>query len=134
MHIMKGQLEEARSVEQPADRRLQYTLVMLLPGWESMECAYIYNDIQPKMPAFVDFQGDWYEVPGSVTSLFLALAEYPNASRAIDGNDQSFLKKYGWTPYLLINDFEVCLPEKFVHSPGEFPTVLYWAYNGHSTT
>ncbi|HHV79212.1 MAG TPA: DUF4830 domain-containing protein [Firmicutes bacterium] len=37
--------------------------------------------------------------------------------------------KYGWTPLFRISTFTETLPAKFIHKAGEYPSVLYWAYN-----
>lgn len=39
------------------------------------------------------------------------------------------LARYGWSINHLLVSQTVTLPERFQHEPGEFPIVIYWAYN-----
>ena len=52
-----------------------------------------------------------------------------DVGKKIKEEDKYLLNEYGWTPLYLINSLEKSLPESFIHEPGEFPAVLYWAYN-----
>ncbi|WP_052291928.1 DUF4830 domain-containing protein [Natranaerobius thermophilus] len=47
----------------------------------------------------------------------------------IKQEDKDFLNDYDWTITEAINSISVTLPENFLHEPGEFPKVIYWAYN-----
>ncbi len=131
LSVLKQQLGKAKLVDEPVNvpEGQHYRLVLMFPGGEKVEYVYHFNDIKPEEPAYVEFDGNWYEVPGTVINLFLSIGEYPDASTDIDAVDEALLKEYGWTPFFLINTFEISLPEKFEHTPGTFPTVLYWAYN-----
>lgn len=40
-----------------------------------------------------------------------------------------FLREYGWEPSFLISETTVELPSAWVHRPGDFPEVIYWAWN-----
>ncbi len=130
LNILKQQLSEATLIDEPVNvQEGKYYRLMLMLNGEKTEYVYHFNDIKPEESAYVDFDGSWYAVPGTVANLFLSIGEYPGVSTDIDAADETLLKHYGWTPFFLINTFEISLPEKFEHTPGTFPTVLYWAYN-----
>ncbi|ACB84655.1 DUF4829 domain-containing protein [Natranaerobius thermophilus] len=52
-----------------------------------------------------------------------------NITEKIEFEDKELLSDYGWTVSEAINSFNLRLPESFEHKPGEFPEVIYWAYN-----
>ena len=54
---------------------------------------------------------------------------YQPDSFDIDQADLEFLEKYDWVPFFLISETTVDLPPAWIHRPGEFPEVIYWAWN-----
>jgi hypothetical protein len=62
---------------------------------------------------------------------------YPEPSLAptttpLPGNEKAirdFLARYGWTINKKISTHTEVLPTTFQHEPGDFPYVIYWAYN-----
>ncbi|NPV71722.1 MAG: DUF4829 domain-containing protein [Firmicutes bacterium] len=81
------------------------------------------------LPGYIRFHEGWYEVPGQLGAMLHSLGQYRPAGAGVRADDERFLAKYGWTPFFLISELEVTLPGEFLHRPGEFPSVLYWAYN-----
>lgn len=94
-----------------------------------VRCDYVVNSMRISDPAFIRLPDGWYCVPGSLGSLLWALDEYDSYSGEVDAGDRAFLDRFGWTPAFCINSFHLALPGELKHRPGEFPTVLYWAYN-----
>lgn len=96
---------------------------------ETRRYPYLCNAWDPEGSGYVELDGRWVQVPPAFNGLLFSLADYRHASGAVDGADAAFLKRYGWTPLFRINSGTVKLPDWFVHRAGEFPVVLYWAYN-----
>lgn len=131
LSILQEQLAQAEPGEPPVDRPRGSFLVAfeLADGRKAEQCPYVYNDLAREEPGYIQFPDGWYEVPGEFHSLLEALFDYPDATVDVDPADARFLSEYGWTPFLRINTLTVDLPLAFVHQPGEYPEVLYWAYN-----
>nr|MDA8096340.1 DUF4829 domain-containing protein [Clostridia bacterium] len=129
--VLQEQLVQARPGEPPADRpRGSFVVSLKLnDGRKTEQCPYVYNDLAREEPGYIRFSDGWYEVPGEFHALLEALEAYPDASVNVDPAAARFLGEYGWTPILRINTLSVNLPPAFVHQPGEYPQVLYWAYN-----
>lgn len=128
---LQEQLAQATPGEPPADRyRGSFRVSFALTGGaKTKQCPYVYNDLAREEPGYIRFSDGWYTVPGEFHALLEALDAYPDASAKVDPTDARFLAAYGWTPILRINTLSATLPLAFVHRPGEYPRVLYWAYN-----
>jgi len=96
---------------------------------ETRRYPYLCNAWDPEGPGYVELDGRWVELSPAFNGLLFSLADYRRPSGAVDKADAAFLKRYGWTPLFRINSGAVKLPDRFVHRAGEFPVVLYWAYN-----
>lgn len=90
---------------------------------------YLFKFALPHEPGFIRVGQKWYEVPGKFNELLWSLTEYRNATTAISKRDADFLGSYGWTILFKINGFSVTLPREWKHRAGEYPEMLYWAYN-----
>ena len=90
---------------------------------------YLFKFFVPHDPGFVKAGEQWYQVPGKFNELLWSLTEYRQATTVVSKDDTDFLKRYGWTVLFKINGFQVTLPREWSHRAGEYPEVLYWAYN-----
>ncbi|MGI9952277.1 DUF4830 domain-containing protein [Moorellaceae bacterium AZ2] len=95
----------------------------------SKEYLYLYRDFNPEEPGYLALENTWYQVPPQFNIMLHCLAEYKNATSEVDPDDVAFLKEYGWDVLFKANTMEGKLPEKLVHNAGDFPVVIYWAYN-----
>ena len=134
LSVLKEKLAAAKPADPPEKwpwetYALSFELSVKGEVGETPRYTYWYKRFQPGEPGYIRFAGGWFQTPGEFNTLLHSLTEYRNASGNIDPADEAFLKKYGWTPLFLITRFDEILPPGFIHRPGEFPVVLYWAFN-----
>lgn len=134
LEALKGMLAEAKEAEPPerwSCRRYALSFDLERGGrtLKTPRYAYLFKTSPPGEPGHVEFPAGWYGVPSELGILLKQLAEYKAASGDVDRSDEAFLAEYGWTPLFLINSFTVTLPRAWTHHAGEYPEVLYWAYN-----
>jgi hypothetical protein len=98
-------------------------------SWESGSHQMAHYGFSSADPSYLQWRQKWYRIPGDFLTMVDAMRGYNPRSYAVDPGDERFLKSYGWTPFFLISTTGIDLPVKFVHKPGEFPEVIYWAYN-----
>jgi hypothetical protein len=132
--MLKAKLAEAKPVQPPQKWPWEkYALSFVVDhqgqAKETPSYTYLFKGFSATEPGYVEFPDGWYQLSGEFNSVLYSLVEYRNASGKIDPLDESLLKKYGLTPLFHINTLTVKLPESFIHRPGEYPVVLYWAYN-----
>ena len=97
--------------------------------WEGQERVLTYDSLLGGNPAYINWSEKWYKIPGEFNAALESCQLYRPNSFAVDAADEAFLKGYGYTPFFLVNSMKVTLPAKLIHKPGEFPVVIYWAYN-----
>jgi hypothetical protein len=125
-----GYLKEATTAGLPGNESWsEYRLSFELRDGRKVQLKYVVRKFSRCEPGYLQFLQGWYEVPGQFNILVEALTGYPDASGDVDPRDAAFLRRYGWTPAFCINTLSVTLPAEFRHRPGEYPVVLYWAYN-----
>lgn len=95
----------------------------------SKEYVYLFKSFALEEPGYLALENTWYQVPPQFNTMLLSLTEYKNATSEVDPEDVAFLKQYGWDVLFKANTMEGKLPEKLVHNAGDFPVVIYWAYN-----
>lgn len=123
-------LKEAKATGLPGKENwAEYNLSFELRDGREVRLRYLVRDLSRCDPGYLEFPQGWYEVPGQFNILMEALTEYPDGSGDVDPQDEAFLRRYGWTPAFRINTLTVTLPAEFRHRAGEYPVVLYWAYN-----
>ncbi|NTV89162.1 MAG: DUF4829 domain-containing protein [Clostridiales bacterium] len=92
------------------------------------EITFAFDD-----PAFavgyLEVDGKKYDPGYSFFRYIRDFTQYDKYDTDIDDSVIEMLKKYGWTADYKAGTFEVSLPRSFLHEAGEFPAVLYWAYN-----
>lgn len=106
-----------------------YILELQLASGKRARYRYLVPDLSPCEPGYVEFPAGWYRVPAEFNIVFEALGAYDAVVADVDERDAEFLRQFGWTAAFRINTLEVTLPSQFRHAPGEYPVVLYWAYN-----
>jgi len=106
-----------------------YILELQLASGERARYRYLVPDLSPCEPGYVEFPAGWYRVPAEFNIVFEALGAYDAVVADVDERDAEFLRQFGWTAAFRINTLGVTLPSQFRHAPGEYPVVLYWAYN-----
>ncbi|MDI6824566.1 MAG: DUF4829 domain-containing protein [Bacillota bacterium] len=120
----------ARPSDPPGEQHLvAVNLLFHLPGGRKTQHRYVFDDLDIEKPGYVELAEGWFQVPGQFNIVLFGLAGYAEASGHIDREDEALLGKYGWTLAFRINTWTVTLPAEFRHRPGEYPEVLYWAYN-----
>lgn len=95
----------------------------------SKEYLYLFKPFAPEEPGYLALENTWYQTPPQFNTMLLALSEYKNATSEVDPEDVAFLKQYGWDVLFKANTMEGKLPDKLIHNAGDFPVVIYWAYN-----
>ena len=95
----------------------------------SREYVYLFKDFAPEEPGYLALENTWYQVPPQFNILLLSLTEYKNATSEVEPEDVAFLRQYGWEVLFKANTMEGKLPDRLVHNAGDFPVVIYWAYN-----
>ncbi|MCG0278485.1 MAG: DUF4830 domain-containing protein [Thermanaeromonas sp.] len=93
------------------------------------EYVYLFKDFAPEEPGYLALENTWYQVPPQFNIVLLSLTEYKNATSEVDPDDVAFLRQYGWEVLFKANTMEGKLPDELVHNAGDFPVVIYWAYN-----
>ncbi len=97
--------------------------------WMSEPWSFSYFDLPPGNPSYVRWGDKWYKIPGRFWPMADAVRQFQPGSFDIDPGDLEFLQEYGWEPFFLISKTTVELPPAWVHRPGDFPDVIYWAWN-----
>ena len=69
------------------------------------------------------------EVDYDIIRYIDSIKEFKNVNLDIKNDAFALFKRYGWTADFMINTMEVRLPQSFMHSAGEYPVKIYWAYN-----
>jgi hypothetical protein len=98
--------------------------------WEAQPHQFVYKVYPFGNPLYVRWGDKWYRVPGDFFAMAGAVHVYHPDSYAVDPGDEQFLKTHGWTPFFLVSTTTVDLPATLIHRPGDFPEVIYWAWNG----
>lgn len=130
--LLRDILVQAEEVPQPKDQSIRHTQsVSLRVGveWIAPACQFAYDDLPEGNPSYVQWGGKWYEVPADFRAMLAASRLHKPATYSVDAADLEFLDSDGWTPFFLMSATTVDLPAEFIHRPGEFPEVIYWAWN-----
>lgn len=130
--LLKDILLQAKEVPQPQERAIRHAQSISLrlgDEWITPACRFAYNDLPEGNPSYVQWGGKWYEIPADFRAMLVAARTHKPADYAVDAADLEFLDSHGWTPFFLISTTTVELPTEFIHRPGEFPEVIYWAWN-----
>lgn len=130
--LFKDYLLQAKEVPQPGESSIRHSnSVTLRLGnrWMTLPCRFAFDDLPKENPSFIQWGGAWYEVPADFRAMMSAVREYQPDSYSVDAADLEFLEGYGWTPFFLISTTAVDLPTTLIHKPGQFPEVIYWAWN-----
>lgn len=51
------------------------------------------------------------------------------SSPILSENSKALFTKYNWTLIQEVAKYSIDLPASFEHAPGDFPAIIYWAYN-----
>lgn len=129
VELFKKCLLEAKEVSAPdkSDMRTRTVTLRLGSRWMAEPLSFSYDDLGN--PSYVTWRDTCYEVPGYFWPMADAVRMYQPDSFDIDQADLEFLEEYDWVPFFLISETTVDLPPAWIHRPGEFPEVIYWAWN-----
>lgn len=100
-------------------------------GNDWMQEPRCFSSLSPLIanPSYVHWEDGWYKAPERFLPMVDAVIRFEPESFDIDPDDLEFLQEYGWEPFFLISKTTVELPAAWVHRPGDFPEVIYWAWN-----
>ena len=133
LNVLKQVLQKATpttEVPDPNTWREHTSTFYMTDGSEAGPYVFRYErEPRTEKSIYIEFPDGWYEIPGQFNSLLQALLQYPSASAEVNPADEDFLRQYGWSPFFRISTKHLQLPSAFQHRPGEYPIVLYWAYN-----
>lgn len=123
-------LEGTVSAPGPDDMRVTRQVTLRLGNeWMSEPLSFYYFDLPPGNPSYVRWRDTWYKIPGRFWPMADAVRQFGPDSFDIDLEDLEFLQEYGWEPSFLISRTTAELPPAWIHRPGDFPEVIYWAWN-----
>jgi hypothetical protein len=131
VELFKECLLEAEEVSEPEEGTRASRIINLRLGnkWLTQPRQFVYDDLPPGNPSYLQWGERWYRVPGGFGIMADAVRGYRPDSYAVDPGDEEFLRTYEWTPFFLISTTSVNLPARLIHRPGAFPEVIYWAWN-----
>ncbi len=131
LQLFKEYLLKAEEVLSPSENARSSTPMSMRFGeqWEIRPHESCYGRLATGSPLYVKWKEKWYAAPGEIVSMVKATGRYRPASYVVDSADVEFLKPYGWTPFFPVSSMNADLPASFVHEPGDYPEVIYWAWN-----
>jgi beta-lactamase regulating signal transducer with metallopeptidase domain len=128
---LKSELLTAKRANPPPQWPWEkYSITFVAEGQTSEQRhEYLFKSFESGEPGYVAFEDGWYQVSGRFNTMLYSLTEYTKANGSADPADAELLGQYGYSPLFLISEQNYELPAKLIQNPGEYPTVVYWAYN-----
>lgn len=120
-------LQPATSVPPHAAETVLILTLSDAEGKHALDCPYA--EAAPPEQAWLSVDGVWRDVPLSLKNLVHAVRYYLVAEGGVDGGDQQFLQRYGWTAAFPLNRLTMRLPQQFTYCVGQYPEAIYWAYH-----
>ncbi|WP_051276212.1 DUF4829 domain-containing protein [Desulfovirgula thermocuniculi] len=130
LRLLEEEAIPAAPPEPPPERHyLSFFVKRGEAAGETRRYPYLCRAWDPDARGYIELDDGWVQVPPAFNGLLFSLAGYRQISGALEEPNAAFLKQHGWTALAKINSGTVKLPERLLHRAGEFPVVLYWAYN-----